>query len=207
MKFNKLILGLAAFPLLLTSCNSAMTRDATLSWIKSHYKAETERKPALGLTEWNFLNVKGEKAYKIVNEQILTAIVQEEEIEGLSGLIPTNIQQNPSGHEYHITEDTKIRQLNESNFPEKFSTDPKDDVFKVKGDTLNVTYKTKYVYEKPSDDPKTWKSVTTTSVRNYNKHGYCTDYGCKVDGKWVDKGNSIKFKITLHFIYSDDPVD
>ena len=207
MKFNKVLIGLmAVVPFALTSCTRAMSRDATLSWIKNHYKIDTsETLPALALTEWNYRNIKGTRAFDIVEKQIIDDIVNEEHIEGLSSLIP-DLHGPLSGHEYRIGVDTKIVPLNETTFnATTFSTDSKDDVFKIKDDSLNVTYKRKYEYEK--DAKGNPKYVTTTNVRNYNKKGYCTDYGCKVDGKWIDKDNSIKFKITLHFIYADDPVD
>lgn len=209
MKFNKLIFGLAAFPLLLTSCNSAMSRDAVSKWIGNHYKEENDAQ-AWALTEWNFEGVKGERAADIVKTQIYPEIVTDSEnlIDNLSDLLPEE-KLTTSGHEHYVTDSSTITPLNETTFGQIYlSTSSKDDVFKVSGNSLNITYKRKYLYEKPKeDDPDTWKYVTTTNVRVFNSKGYCTDYGCKVDGKWIDKNNSIKFKVTFHFTYPDDPID
>ena len=210
MKFNKVLIGLmVTMPFALTSCNNTITFNQAKKWIASHYKIdEKSSKPATASTTWDFHGTKGDIAINGVN-LILKALAEEgpeQGIEGLEGIIPTAVDvNNPVGQHIYVTTPKDIPQLNESNFV-PFSTEAKNDVYRVTNGSFNVTYKysEKYRADKEKEEDN---YLNTTRIRTYNSKGYCTDFGCKVDGKWIDSKNTMDFKILVHFTYEDDPID
>lgn len=207
MKFKKLLFGLAASPFLLASCSNALSFEATQRWVSEHYKKETPCK-AFALTEWVCHGNVGNKSWDIVNK-IFNTLGKEESEEGLTGLLPTHVDSNnPDGHKYNVDVDKlpSITPLNSTNFTKQYTNIPKDDkaykddVYKINNGCLSATYKYREEYEES-------KTIDTTRIRVYNQNGLCTDFGCKIDGKWLDDDNTIKFKVLIHFTYSDDPVN
>ena len=208
MKFKKVLIGLmATMPFALTSCNNTMTFNQAKKWIASHYKATSEPLRAIAYTEWDFHGTKGPIATTGV-DKILNSLAKApvEGGDGLGGIIPERVEEVKSvGHQIFIGQDKikEIYQLNESNFA-PFSKDAKDDVYRVTNGSFNVTYKVSEKYREDKEKEED-NYITTTRIRTYNSKGYCTDFGCKVDGKWIDSKNTMDFKLLVHFIYESDP--
>lgn len=210
MKFNKLLFGLAGFPLLLASCNSAISFDQAKNWVSEHYGNETKEERAIPVVSWDFHSTTGSKdtfeyVYKIIKEINDEARI-EFDMEEEDNLIPAHPDET-RGQEVRVDYLQKTLSLNSGNF-EKYSDEEKDDTYKINGGTFSVTYSTKVDSIEPDIDPETKEPVYTynTCIRSYNSEGFCSDFGYKVS-KRFNKDNMLKLKILVHLIYSSDPIN
>lgn len=208
MKFNKLLVGLMGFPLLLTSCNTALTFEKAKNWIEENYPKEAIEVRAVPCISWDYSATKGTDATKKIEEifKELKIVADYEKIEDY--IIPDpDIDRPAIGQQRIIPDEDRPTQMMHpliASLFEPFSTKAEDDVYKVNNGCFSVTYKNGIECFGHNDEGE--YNVYSTSVRVFNKTGYCTDFGYKAN-KYMDKDNTVKFKFLIHFEYENDPID
>lgn len=200
MKFKKLLFGLAAFPLLLTSCNNILDYDTAFKWVSDHYKDVSEGALAIATVSWDY-HSSTDGIAKDAAIKIFEALNKESEEEEMSGIVPINaIKDAAIGQKVHVHGPKTVVPLNSTNFNDVYRKEDTKNIYKVNNGSFSGTYTYSVTYDDGAP------AVDSTRIRVYNQKGYCVDFGCKIS-KRIDKDNNIKLKFLIHFIYEDDPID
>lgn len=189
MKFNKLILGLAAAPLILASCSNKITYEQAKQWVANHY-TKSDTKNVYATVDWDYhasvLGSTAESAIKAFFAEIRGYLQIESSHEDY---LPYPGKDNTIGTKRIVEQTISYPPLNETYFVSLFNED--SCTFKIIDNALTVTE------SKTSSQGNSYSRAYA-----YNQEGYMTGFGQKLNKLKINDQNIIKITVTIDFEYA-----